>query len=25
LLFLQGIANWIRSIYRAVTDKEFDS
>jgi len=25
LLFLQGIANWIRSIYRAVTDKEFNA
>ncbi len=25
LLFLQGIANWIRSIYRAVTDREFDA
>jgi len=25
LLFLQGIANWIRSVYRAVTNKEFDT
>jgi TRAP-type mannitol/chloroaromatic compound transport system permease small subunit len=24
LLFLQGIANWIRSLYRAITDKELN-
>jgi len=25
LLLLQGIANWIRSLYRAITDKELDA